>query len=162
MTTFIISGLLITTILAIATYLTIWSRRPTNARLLSIVLLVPLSLMAFGAIGINLGNPSICWSGYNIPTGKLDVLGFKVIKNDRIFLTLDTGRREPFTCSIPYSNSNAEGLEGAKRAGTKSKFEGKGTGGSGSGLMEPDGIILPDAVPPLPDKPSDTDQSISL
>ena len=162
MTLYIISGLIITLILVISTYITIWSRRPTNARLLAIVLLVPLSLLAFGTVAINLGNPSICWSGYNIPTGKLDVLGFKVIRNDRIFLTLDTGRREPFTCSIPFSNANAEGLEGAKRNGQKSKFEGKGTGGGSEGFMEPDGIILPDAVPPLPNKPTDTDETITL
>jgi len=152
MNTLIFSSALITTILAVSTYIAIWSRKPTNARLLALVLLIPLGLLGAGSAGINLGHPSICFAGYNIPTGKLDILGFKVIKDDIIYLTLDTGGREPFTCSTPYSNQKAERLEGDKRSGKKSQFKGKGTGGKSQGLGEPDDIILPAPVEALPDK----------
>lgn len=163
MTTWIISSIVLTVILSISTYIAIWSRKPTNARLLALVLLVPLSLLAVGANGINLGNPSRCYAGYNIPTGKLDILGFKVIKDDIIYLMLDTGGREPFTCSVPYNTNKAESLEGNKRAGNKSKLLTKGGGTPGQSIGTPDdGIILADPVPALPDKPQRVEESIDL
>lgn len=162
MNSLIISTVLITTILAVSTYIAIWSRKKTNARLLALVLLIPLGLLGFGSAWLPLGHPSICYSGYNIPTGKLDVLGFKVIKDDIIFLTLDVGGREPFSCSIPYRNQDAERLEGDKRSGTPSKFKGKGTGGQSAPGGEPDGITLPEPVAPLPDKPTEGGQTLQL
>lgn len=163
MISWILSSALITIILLVSTYIAIWSRRPSNARLVAIVLVVPLSLGVLGLTGYVLGNPSRCYAGWNIPEGKLNILGFKIVKNEKIYLLLDTGDKEPYSCSVPYSNSKAETLEGTKRAGGNSKLKTKGSGTPGESVgMPDDGIILPDPVARLPDKLQTNDDHLSL
>lgn len=106
----LVTAVIMCFLLAGFAYLAIWSRRPTYLRTLSIITL-PIGLVISILLAtLPLGHPTKCIFGLTIPKGQYAVLGMKIIKDDKIFLFLDSGK-EPLSCYIPYSNETASKLQ---------------------------------------------------
>lgn len=156
-----ISIITLTLLLAFMAYIAIWSRNPTNARWIALACLLPITALSIGSIGVNLGIPTWCVPGYTLPAGKLTVLGFKVVKDDTIYLLLDTKAKEPLSCQIPYSSGTAKQLQEGKRSGQGTEVEGakgppkgkSGVFGNGLGKLE----VHPKPVDALPPKAPEED-----
>jgi hypothetical protein len=125
--TFLVTTSILILILTISTYIAIWSRRATNARLISLLVLVPCVLVGLFSIGANLGSPTYCAVGWTIPKGKLDVLGFKIVKDYRTYLLLNTST-EPVYCWVPYNAQQASTLQEGKSTKRGSTLEGDDAG----------------------------------
>lgn len=143
----------LTLILSFASYLAIWSRRPTNARFYSLILLPVLLAVSSVSVLSVLGNPTHCIVGTTIPKGKLNVLGFKIIKDDRIYLLLDTPSK-PTYCSIPFNAATASSLQEGQRSGEGSETDGEGNGLMGQLGFGPEDAPKPLTIHPRPVEPS--------
>jgi hypothetical protein len=141
---FYLSTAVIGVILVFSTYLAIWSRRPTSARLISLLTAVPAFTLCAGLAAINLGAPTYCAPGYTIPSGKLDVLGFKIIKDYRTYLLLDTPGT-PTYCWVPYNSEQASALQKGKESRQGTTLDGK----EGEGAARAFGFGHPEDPQPL-------------
>lgn len=159
MSTLIFTTSILTLLLAGMAYIAIWSRRPSNARLLSILVLIPLAALSFTSVFANLGHPTICWSGVTTPVGKLKVLGYKVVKDVSITIMLD-GPDGPRMCQMPYSQGSAEGLQEGSQSGQGSTA-GDAKGGGFEGFFDGPKPLTVHPTPVQPPAPKD-DNTITI
>lgn len=116
------SWLFLTFGLGMAALFSVWSRRETKYRFLSVVAVVTGSLISAGAIASSMGWAMPC--KYNLG-GQYDVIGYSMVPDEVIYLFISTSYG-PKACSVPWSTTKAQQLQ-----------DGEGEEGNGSQLNIP-------------------------
>ena len=132
-------------------FFTIYARRDTMARLLSVATLVlivpPLLAEHVGALGNPLPASVATYMPWRKP-GHMQVLGSKVVIGKGIFVMLDSGGGTPLYLQLPWDKDVAKQLQDAEDSSGGAIFSG-GTDDKGAPSWNTRPQFLPIPLPPM-------------
>jgi len=117
------SWVILTLVIGLCAWIAIWSRRPTKARWFAVFAFLVGSPISAGALAWSLGWAVPMVDYVTLMPGKHNILAAKIIKDDGIYLFLDSGEGPPRYYRIPYDPKTASELQ--------EKLDDKESGGTG-------------------------------
>lgn len=109
---FELSGLLALVIATGLTTATIWSRRETKMRVLTLVSFLAFMPAVAGVGFFAMSHPAPWLQTITVPGGDYTVLGVKMVQDVAIYVWLDFGKNHPRYFALPWDNKTADQLQG--------------------------------------------------
>lgn len=113
----IVAWLVVSCVILVSALFSVWSRRPSHARVISVLLAIPSLAIAALAIASALGKPVPYVVGVTVPAGEHTVLGYKLVENVAIYVLVDGS--PPTYVVLPWSTGEAQALQDAGERGRR-------------------------------------------